>query len=268
MKKRIFSYIIIAFSWTWACWIGAFFLSRQQNHALDTEVIVFDLFRYFSLEEGMLPQLLFAAGVYGPLLGYLFNRGRFERWSPVKGVARYVWMAALFPVVLIIPVLLLSLIFTAGAAPGPGFVQASGLIGLYFIANFLTSGTEEFGWRGVLYPYFREKGASFWESAWKSGVIWAVWHYPLLVILYAEAGMFVLLPSLIGFTASIVAMNYITNFIFEKTVSIPLVMVLHALNNTGSFAVLLFFPETPFIFISSITAWVIVAVLEKKYRLE
>ena len=268
MKKHMISYIIIAFSWTWTCWIGAFLLSSQQNHDLDTEVIIFDLFRFFSLEEGLLSQLLFAAGVYGPLLGFLFNRGKFKRWSPDRRMARYVWMIVVIPVVITIPALLLSLFFAAGASPVPGFVQASGLISLYFIANFITSGTEEFGWRGILYPYFREKGVSFWEAAWKGGLVWAVWHYPLLFVLYAEAGLMVLLPSLAGFTVSIIAMNYITNFIFEKTVSIPLVMVLHALNNTGSFAVLLFFPGTPFLFVSSLSAWVIVAVLEKKYRLE
>ncbi|TVP85164.1 MAG: hypothetical protein EA344_05140 [Alkalicoccus sp.] len=59
-------------------------MSRQHNHAHDTEVIVFDLFRQVSFEDGLLPQLLFAAGVYGPLPGFLFNRGRFKRWSPVR----------------------------------------------------------------------------------------------------------------------------------------------------------------------------------------
>ena len=40
---------------------------------------------------------------------------------------------------------------------------------------------------------------SFWDIAWKGGFIWALWHFPLLFILYLPAGVAVLIPSLIGF---------------------------------------------------------------------
>jgi len=62
-------------------------------------------------------------------------------------------------------------------------------------------------------------------------------------------------------------MNYISNFIFEKTKSIPLLMAMHALNNTASFALLLFYPQTPFLIVVHAMTWLAVAYLEKKYKI-
>lgn len=112
---------------------------------------------------------------------------------------------------------------------------------------------------------FEDKGTRFLARCMEGGFIWALWHYPLLFILYVDAGLAVLVPSLIGFTASIVAMNYITNFIFERSGSILLVMVLHALNNTVSFTLISLYPETPFTIVSSLMAWAVVGYLEKTW---
>ncbi len=83
--------------------------------------------------------------------------------------------------------------------------------------------------------------------------------------MYLPFGLMVLLPSLVGFTASIIAMNYITNFIYERSSNIWAVVILHALNNTMSFTLVLLFPKTPFTILSSLLAWVIVWWIEKKY---
>lgn len=97
-----------------------------------------------------------------------------------------------------------------------------------------------------------------WISAYR-------WSRSTDHFLRTDAGLAVLVPSLIGFTASIVAMNYITNFIFERSGSILLVMVLHALNNTVSFTLISLYPETPFTIVSSLMAWAVVGYLEKTW---
>jgi membrane protease YdiL (CAAX protease family) len=68
---------------------------------------------------------------------------------------------------------------------------------------------------------------------------------------------------LAGFTASIVAMAYISNYVYERTGSVALCMLLHALNNTASFAVALCFPLSPFVFLLGIASWIVVAVLDR-----
>jgi membrane protease YdiL (CAAX protease family) len=114
----------------------------------------------------------------------------------------------------------------------------------------------------------RENERSFWRLTLKTGILWAIWHYPLMFILYWDQGPAMLLPSLIGFTAGIIAMTYISNFIYERTSSIGLSMLMHALNNTASFVVILLFPKTPFVFLSSVIAWAAVGFLEKRYKID
>lgn len=267
MNNRLFRYLLIAFGWTWGCWIGAMLLSASMGHVLSTDQTIFELVRSFTTSEAVLPQVLFALGVYGPLLGYLAVRpGRaFQR--EVSGGMRFIWMAILIPIILVVPVVLLSMLTGIGRN-GEGIAgNVPVLVVLYFLSNLVTSGTEEFGWRGFLYPHLREKEKTFWDASWKGGILWAIWHFPLLFILYSGQGAAVLVPTLVGFTAGIVAMNYITNFIYEKTASIPLVMVMHALNNSASFAVLLFFPGTPFLLLVHLAAWGVVGYLEKTYHL-
>lgn len=268
MKQNPLIYLIVAFTWTWSCWIGAYFVSLASGHSLVTGGTLFDLIAQFPADKGWLPQLLFALGVYGPLIGFLLV-GRGEKRPPIAttDATPFAAMAALIPLVVGIPTVVISLLLgyfsPSTAAPGASL----GLIGLYFISNFITSGTEEFGWRGFLFPYLRQKEAGFWPATWKGGIIWAVWHYPLMVMLYSGLGLGVLLPTLVGFTAGIVAMNYITNFIYDKTQSLPVVMGLHALNNTVNFGIMFFFPATPLLFLTSLVAWAVVAYLDKKYHL-
>jgi membrane protease YdiL (CAAX protease family) len=40
--------------------------------------------------------------------------------------------------------------------------------------------TEELGWRGYLYHLWR--GAGFWRYTVATGVIWGVWHWPMVVL--------------------------------------------------------------------------------------
>ncbi len=171
----------------------------------------------------------------------------------------------MIPLVSILPGFLLSVITSLDSITDLKFIIILTTIMTYFVSNLLTSGTEEFGWRGVLYPEMKATGMSFWDISFKGGIIWALWHYPLLVIMYLPFGLMVLLPSLVGFTASIIAMNYITNFIYERSSNIWAVVILHALNNTMSFTLVLLFPKTPFTILSSLLAWIIVWWIEKKY---
>lgn len=267
MKNKIFRYLLIAFGWTWGCWIGAMLLSSSRGQVLATDKTIFELARSLATSEAVLPQVLFALGVYGPLLGYLAVRPGRTLQRSEKGGMRFYWMAILIPLIIVVPVILLSLV-TGLRRTGTGALgNVPVLVALYFLSNLVTSGTEEFGWRGFLYPHLRKKERTFWDASWKGGILWAIWHFPLLVLLYSGQGPAVLLPSLVGFTAGIVAMSYITNFIYEKTASLPLVMVMHALNNSASFAVLLFFPGTPFLLLSHLAAWAVVGYLEKTYHL-
>lgn len=262
-NSRVPAYLAIAFGWTWACWIGGWALSTLSGHQLRPGATLFELFDFLG-SGGFPSQLLFALGVFGPLLGYLAVR----RYQPFLGTLGG-WpllLTAIVPLISVLPAVVLSALFVP-VTEGLTFGAVAAVIGLYAVSNFLTSETEEFGWRGFLYPALKLSQKSFWANAWKGGLLWAAWHFPLLVIMYWSLG-FAMLPTIAGFTASIIAMNYITNAIYEQSRSILLCMLLHALNNTATFALVLIFPSSPFTIIVAIMAWVFVGILERKLRID
>lgn len=266
-NRRILPYLLIAFVWTWTGWISGYLLGRARGFDMGADGTLFTLFSQDMPSDRFLPQLLLALAVYGPLIGFLAMGG-------LKGIKSFrttasnsgpFWLlAVLVPVGIVLPTSILSLamgLFDTDGRTGGAILAA---IGLYFLSNFVTSGTEEFGWRGFLYPAMKAGGASFWDIAWKGGLIWAVWHFPLMVRMYLPMGIAVLIPSLVGFCASIVAMNYIANLVYERTGSLVAAMLLHALNNTASFAVTLLFPGTPVTILIHLSIWVVVWILDKR----
>lgn len=264
MSKKTKVYLAISFCWTWFGWITAYIISYLNGSVLSTDSTIFSLWTDVWGSIRFLPQMLFAFAVYGPFIGFIVTYG-FKKLYSNKNSKKNLWhYIILIPLLSSIPSIALSIIASFYNPKEVSFFAILISILIYFSSNLITSGTEEFGWRGVLYPEMKLKGMSFWDIAWKGGFIWAIWHYPLLFIMYMPFGFAVLIPSLIGFTAAIVAMNYITNYIYEKTQNIWAVAILHALNNTMSFVVILLFPKTPFTILSSIMSWVIVWYLEKK----
>ena len=265
MTKKTVRYILISFTWTWAFWISAFILAKSRNYTLLTGETLFDLFRPYADPGAIAPQVIFALGVFGPLLGYLLVAQKQKNAFLGQIKSKFALLAFIIPAVTTLPAVLLSAFFLQVKVTDRTLAGTIITIGLYFLSNLLTSGTEEFGWRGFLYPHMREKKESFGNTAWKSGLIWAVWHYPLMLMLYWGMGVAVALPTLLGFTAGIVAMAYLSNYVYEHTHSIGLLMLMHAFNNTGTFILMLLYPNTPFTFLSSLVSWGLVIYLEKKH---
>ncbi|MEN6637113.1 MAG: CPBP family intramembrane glutamic endopeptidase [Clostridiaceae bacterium] len=265
MKKNIGVYLGVAFGWTWICWIGAFLIGMTRGSAISFSSTAFETLQNLKNTDGWI-QGVFAVGVYGPLLGYVLSRGHQKKFFTGKLPRLSVILALSLPVIMALPGIIASLIARVEMNRTKSLGATLLVILVYFVSNVLTSGTEEFGWRGVLYTHLREKESTFWSAAWKGGFIWAIWHYPMMIMLYWGQSAFVVIPSLIGFTAGIVAMNYISNFIFERSQSIPLLAVMHGLNNTVGFVLLLLFPLSPFTILTHLMAWAVVIYLEKKFK--
>lgn len=89
---------------------------------------------------------------------------------------------------------------------------------------------EEMGWRGVLVPAL-SKSLSFTQVCLFSGVVWAVWHWPIIIMgIYGSAE----LPigySLTVFTACIVSMSFIMTYIRYRTNSLWPAVVFHMSHN-------------------------------------
>jgi len=61
------------------------------------------------------------------------------------------------------------------------FVMMAGHAGLTLLGNIiLYTFTEEIGWRGYLYHLWRPFG--FWRTSIATGLIWGVWHWPMIYL--------------------------------------------------------------------------------------
>jgi membrane protease YdiL (CAAX protease family) len=89
---------------------------------------------------------------------------------------------------------------------------------------------EEIGWRGLLVPELL-KVVSFRNTALISGVIWALWHFPLIIFAdYKAAGTPV--PFQLGcFAAMVVSSSFLYAWLRMRSVSVWPPALLHAAHN-------------------------------------
>lgn len=108
------------------------------------------------------------------------------------------------------------------------FLLLQGTIG--FLPGLATALGEEIGWRGFLLPELAADTKSFTKTSLIGGLIWAVWHYPLLLFgNYHGDGPALL--SLINFTVGVVAANFIWTWFCLKSNSLWTGVMLHASHN-------------------------------------
>jgi uncharacterized protein len=104
-----------------------------------------------------------------------------------------------------------------------------------FLATMLFTGTisallEEVGWRGFLVPQLM-KLTSFTKTAIITGLIWAVWHYPLIIYSNVRSGNTPLAYSLVCFTIFVVGLSYATAWLWLKSGSVWTAAFLHGSHN-------------------------------------
>jgi membrane protease YdiL (CAAX protease family) len=99
------------------------------------------------------------------------------------------------------------------------------------VLNSASALGEELGWRGLLAPRLSE-ATSFARASVVVGLIWSVWHYPL---------MFVLLPSMrpklplwyatACFTLSVIGVSFFYTWLRQRSGSVWPAVFLHAASN-------------------------------------
>lgn len=158
----------------------------------------------------------------------------------------FVWLSGLGGVsdklVLTAP-LVVNLVFSALAGP--------------LLGSWISALGEEIGWRGLLVPQMA-KLTSFTRTSLITGVIWAVWHYPLVIfsdyrsIAGSESGGDIpLWYALLCFSITVIGLSFIFNWVRLKSGSVWTAMFLHASQN---FYLQTFF--APLTTNKGITSWV------------
>lgn len=96
------------------------------------------------------------------------------------------------------------------------------------IRNCATTLGEEIGWRGFLVPELA-KGFSFTATCVLSGVIWALWHVPIIVFAGYNAGTGSY--GLAVVSANMIGLCFVLTWLRLKSGSLWTVVILHAASN-------------------------------------
>lgn len=211
------------------------------------------VFYYFIIAAGSLQAyslgLMWSPGLAALLTQLIFHRsvrGLGWRVRPVKyslvgyglpflyGLAVYgvVWLTGIGPIV---PEMMAKQIATQYQVQVQSpyvclgvYVLIVATIGM--ISSCVSALGEEIGWRGLLVPELA-KHFSFTRVALVSGLIWAVWHYPVLLFAgYNNSGAPVWY-SLACFTVMVIGISFAFAWLRLKSGSMWPAVILHASHN-------------------------------------
>ena len=176
-----------------------------------TGLMLFPLLLIGPLSAG-LGMTLYTSGVTG--LRALFGK-------IVKVRIRAVW----YTILLLPPVAMLAVLTLLRTFVSSSFAPNSFLPGLAFgvIAGFV----EEIGWTGFAFPTMAKKASALWVSI-ALGIVWVVWHIPVIDYLGAASphGHY-WLAYFVGLAAAMSAMRVLICWAYTNTGSLLLAQLMH-----------------------------------------
>ena len=160
------------------------------------------------------------------------------------GAARWLLVSLLIPLLACIVVYGLSwgvgIIPFGGAELTAELTQATGLqlslplaivvtIGALFLPSLFSASGEEIGWRGLLLPELARR-TSFTRASFVSGLIWLLYHLPLIVFSNYNSGapLWFVVPM---FAISVISISFVAGWLRLKSGSLWTAAILHASHN-------------------------------------
>lgn len=139
------------------------------------------------------------------------------------------------PVLLVPPAAILSVLELFRALAGPSFAPQFLAFGI--AAGVLAGFFEEIGWTGFAYPRMRARFGAL-GGALLLGLLWGVWHLPVVDSLGAASPHGPALPAFFAsFVAIVTALRVLIAWVYTNTGSILMPQLLHA-SSTGFLVVL------------------------------
>ncbi|MEL6613136.1 MAG: amidohydrolase family protein, partial [Bacteroidota bacterium] len=194
--------------------------------------------------DGALREALFVAGIFGPALAGAavtkLSGDSVGAW--LRRIVRFRVGVGWYLAALLIPVLLIGAVSAVYAALGNpidvGLLsgRAGAYAGALVSTALLGGGQEEFGWRGFVLPHL-ERAHGPVVGTLILGVLWGLWHLPIVAAdpeFQHGLDLTALLP-VIGLTlVSVIGYAFLLTWLFNRTASVILAMLLHAGFNTAN----------------------------------
>lgn len=184
----------------------------------------------------LFPIIVVGVGLLGVLLTALVD-GRSRLSDLFARMRRWQVSPAWYAVALLIPpVLIWAVLRVLSTFVSPAF--AAGLLPLGIVFGVIPGFFEEIGWTGYAFPKMRTAKRSTLATAVLLGVLWGLWHAPVVDALGAAAphGAY-WAPFFLAFIALVTAMRVLIVWIYSNTSSVLLAQLAHA-SSTASLVVL------------------------------
>ncbi len=250
-KKGFIKYLVFAFGIAWILQVIACILYLNGNYSAY--------------------QVILSVSMFVPLLAVILSGNSIKNlgWkTKLKGNWKWVFLAWLGPSIIgALGAVIYFLIFPSRfdlsgeyliAQGGETFVtslEASGMsMTTYLISqisasiitaplfNMVFAVGEEAGWRGTMYPYLQDK-LGYQKGTILGGVIWGIWHWPLMLLVGYEYGTAYWGAPVLGmllFCVITTAMGVLFDYLYKKTHNIWIPTLAHGAINAFAGIPLLF----------------------------
>lgn len=195
--------------------------------------IFYSILAFSEYSEGLAFGLMWCPGIAAIVTKLIFNKNiRGLGWK--LGQTKYLAFALILPVILCLfeyaPLWLLMPHCFDPQFAGEFLVPRKWLwVAVNLFGNMVFALGEEIGWRGLLVPQL-SKLTSFTKTALISGLMWAVWHYPVIAL--TDYGMDIPIPyAILVFTLGLILNSFIFTWFTIKSGSVWPAVVLHGAGN-------------------------------------
>jgi uncharacterized protein len=290
-RKAFWLYVILVYAITWIPWIPLERYAAQHGYVLPNTQTLPTL-----LENGLrdnthliLILITFVMIVFsGPLLAAIIVSAMESGRNSLRGLwqtstrwrIRGRWYGIMLAILLTINLPLI--IGGLARGPIPTSSQVSTILIWFvpvFIYTFFASGLEEPGWRGYALPNLQARFNAK-KSSIILGVINGIWHWPIFIPVYLntlnspggvpQAVITVLTQLAISIISSMLSGALIYTWLYNRTGSVFLCMLFHALNNNIMTYAAMLFPSTVQItlLLAMIIQWIVAIVLMRFFWTE
>lgn len=267
-------FIGFAFIWSFIFWGLSIFLSIKGDiKLLESADLLSKMLKGDLNSEIRTITIMSTLAGYGPMFAAVFiaivapsSRKFFKDKIKYNTSFKYfLQILGLFLLITIIPIVPLAITSRLNTHPTWAL---SGFALLFFLYQFITTGTEEIGWRGYLLPSMLQEKTP-WKASVDIGFIWALWHTPIILYVFYMQGLPIpqIMISFIGFIAGTIAMSTIHTYYYLTTNNVLFNMFIHAISNTFPMLAGILFTSSYEISVAvQVLLWIFVIYITKKNK--
>ena len=288
-RYSLWIYVALAYIITWALWLPVEWFAAQRGYILPNPATLAELLKT-GFRDGThillsATTILISGPMFAAIIVLAFESGgtglrdlwqRSIHWR-VGGWWYMIMLAIVF--VIYTPSIVVGLLNGPVTTASQVFTPLVWFAPM-FLYTFLASGLEEPGWRGYALPNLQTRHNAR-KASLILGIIWGLWHWPVFIPVYTstlnapggslpQAFITALIQLIIYIFGAMVGEAFIYTWLYNRTRSVFLCILLHIFHNMAGTYVSMILPSAGQIIpvLGGITQWIIAIVLMRFFWVE